>query len=174
MSNDPITATTPMSGMIASPARMLIGFAEMLLSDVDPAKYADRFGTSINHPAFILGHTAYYAGYAMKMLGGQVEFRPDEEQLYSIDAECQDDASLYPPMDEALKHFRERYDAVATFVAACDDAALQRPNEDGPFKSTYQTVGEVAGFMIVGHTAFHLGQLSAWRRAAGMEAATSG
>jgi hypothetical protein len=29
--------------------------------DVDEAHFANRFGTTINHPAFVLGHTAYYA-----------------------------------------------------------------------------------------------------------------
>lgn len=160
--------TTTIPATISGPARMLGNFATMLASDIDPDKFADRCGTTINHPAFVLGHCAYYLGVSVTMLGGSIEFDPDEEQLFKNGAECLDDPSVYPSKEESIARFVERCNFVAGFLDTCDDSAFARPNEEGPFVGEFTTMGQVVAFMILGHTSFHLGQISGWRRAAGM------
>ena len=166
----PVTSTT--SEAIAPPARFMINFAGMLVNDIDEAKFADRLGTSINHPAFVLGHCAYYAGVCMQLLGGEIELGEDEKALYEVGVEWSDDASLYPAKADAIAAFNDRINTVADFIESCDDSVMSRSTEGAWFADHFPTMGGGAAFMLVGHIPFHLGQISAWRRVAGMGQAT--
>jgi len=162
------TTTSSSRDTIVGPTRFMIGFTEMFVSDIDEAKFADRLGTSINHPAFILGHCAYYAGVCMQLLGGEIELGEHEAALYEVGVECSDDASLYPAKDDAIAAFNERINTVIDFLETCDEAVFAKSSEGVWFENYFPTCGGGAVFMLVGHINFHLGQISAWRRIAGM------
>ena len=73
----PIDTTT---STVAAPATFITGFAKTLCVDIDADRFADRLGTTINHPAFILGHVAYYAGYCVHLLGGEINLTEEEAE----------------------------------------------------------------------------------------------
>ena len=157
---------------IAPPTRFMTSFAALLVDDVDPAHWASRHGTTINHPAFVLGHCAYYAAICMQMLGGDMQTTEDEAALFNQEAECLDDASIYPDKATTIAAFNDRIAAVADFIESCDESVFAGSSENTPFAQRFPTLGGVAAFMLIGHIPFHLGQLSAWRRVAGMGSAT--
>jgi len=142
--------------------------AGMLVNDIDASQFADRLGTTINHPAFVLGHCAYYAGTYMRLIGGEIELSENEKILYEMGVECQDDASLYPAKDDAIATFNDRINTVADFIESCDESVLARSSEGAWFADHFPTMGGGAVFMLIGHITYHLGQISAWRRVAGM------
>ena len=160
--------TATHAGNFVAPARMLADFGTMLAADIDPEKFADRCGTSINHPAFTLGHCTYYLGIAANTLGASIGCGPDEKRLYAIGVECVDTPGTYPAKDDVLAAYTARCGEVAEFLESCEDAAFEAPNEDGPFEDRFDSKGQVAAFMVLVHTSFHLGQISGWRRAVGM------
>ncbi len=143
-----------------------------LCDDIDENIFADRLGTTINHPAYVLGHIAFYNGVCIKFLGGNVTFKEDEEKLYQMGSECIDDASLYPDKAFCLNHFESRCQAAADLINASDPSLLEGSAEHTPFAKQFDTLGEVATFMLIGHPFFHFGQISAWRRIAGMNPAS--
>ena len=161
------TASTTAEAIVG-PARFMIPFADMLVSDIDPDKFADRCGTTINHPAFVLGHLTYYAGICMQMMGGEIEFTETEKELYEHGRECLDDPSLYPPKAEAIATFNDRVNTVADFLETCDESAFAKSSEGTWIEKHVNTMGGLIAFMMIGHVTFHLGQISAWRRVAGM------
>ncbi len=165
--------TISTASTIATPARFVSVLAHMICDDIDPARFADRHGSTINHPAFVLGHCAYYAGVCVQLLGGDVAFEDGEAERFQHGAPCQDEASLYPDKDTCLSRFDARTTAAADYIESeAGQAALLRSAADTPFAERFETLGQVAGFMLAGHPCFHLGQLSAWRRVAGMGSAT--
>lgn len=166
------TNTCHTASIITAPSRFSLSLAHMLCDDIDPAKFADRQGTTINHPAFVLGHCAYYAGVCIEILGGTVEFDQGEADLYKHGSECKDDASLYPDKNACIAHFEARCNAAADFIDSCDPDVFEKSADGSPFESRFGTLGAVASFMLIGHPCFHLGQISAWRRVAGMGSAT--
>ena len=163
---------SPTGTALAHPARWMISFADMLVNDIDENTWADRCGTTINHPAFVLGHTAYYAGLCMNMLGGEIELTEEEGALYKHGNECADDASVYPNKADSIAAFNERINTVADFLESLDDSAFHASSEGNWFAEKFPTLGGGAAFMTIGHITFHLGQISAWRRVAGMGSAT--
>ncbi len=168
-----MTSTASSTAMaIAAPTRFLISFADMLMNDIDESKWADRCGTTINHPAFVLGHTAYYAGFCMQMLGGEIELDDNDAALYEHGKECSDDSSLYPNKADSIAAFNERIETVAEFLESLDESAFMASSEGTFFADRFPTMGGVAAFMMIGHIPFHLGQISAWRSVAGMGSAS--
>jgi hypothetical protein len=166
------TTQCPTAATIAEPARFMSVLAHILCDDIDASKFTDRLGTSINHPAFVLGHCAYYAGLCIQMLGGSIDLGSDESDLYQIGAQCLDDPGLYPSKDDCLAHFEKRCSLAADYVQSCDPSVLEQSAAGTPFEERFSNRSQVAVFMLIGHTAFHFGQISAWRRVAGMGSAT--
>jgi hypothetical protein len=162
------TTTTFSRDTITGPTRFMIGFTDMFVNDIDEAKFADRLGTSINHPAFVLGHCTYYAGVCMQMLGGEIELGEEEATLYEMGVDCSDDATLYPSKADSIAAFNERINTVLDFLETCEEDVFARSSEGTWFENYFPTYGGGAAFMLVGHIPFHLGQISAWRRVAGM------
>jgi hypothetical protein len=106
---------------LCEPTRFLPMLAEMLVDDIPPEKFADRLGTTIHHPAFVLGHCAYYACVCITMLGGTVEFGEHESELFDMNAECDDEA--------------------ADYLASCDRLIWQAPQTARHLKASSQPSG---------------------------------
>jgi hypothetical protein len=101
-----------------------------------------------------------------------VRERDGWEELFSFRATCEDDRGQYPGKDEILAHFLDRCDAAGQVLDAVDDELFRRPlPEDHPMRSRMSDVGSLVNFLLVAHPMVHLGQISAWRRAAGMGSA---
>ena len=166
------TTTNTTASLISGPALFVQNLVHMLCDDIDDDHFADRFGTTINHPAFVLGHTAYYAGVCTELLGGTVTFDEGEAELYQHGAECVDDGSKYPNKATCIARFESRCQDAAQYLSTCDRSVLEQSAKGMPLGERLETLGEVASFLLIGHPCFHLGQLSAWRRVAGMNSAS--
>ena len=77
------TTLSPAASTISGSALFTEKLMLMICNDIDESKFADRFGTTINHPAFVLGHLAYYFGVCIQLLGGEVVFQEREDSVYS-------------------------------------------------------------------------------------------
>ena len=64
------------------------------------------------------------------------------------------------------------YRKASEVLKASDDALFTKQNPvDGRMRELFPTNGGALGFYVGGHVMMHIGQLSAWRRAMGLEAA---
>lgn len=159
---------------------LCLGYADRLLADIPPdqfAKFAVSGGTTIesNHPAFCLGHLVLYAPKIVTQLGGTPSAIPENfESLFSKDAKCVDDpdGTIYPAMDIVVDSFRSAYAAALTAARNASDEQYAQPNPaGGRMTELFPTLGSMHAFYCSGHMMMHLGQVSAWRRAAGLGAA---
>lgn len=169
------------ASIITTSAARALGLAEGLLHGIDAGRAA-RFANgshgpiNANHPAFVYGHLSLYNARLIGMLGQDASAAavPDTyEGLFKHGAVCVDDAdgSVYPPLDEAVQHFKRGSDAAIAVVNACSDEALAAQTPDENFRKAFPTVGDVANFLLNDHVMFHLGQVSTWRRAEGLGSA---
>ena len=167
--------------MIAASAKLGMGYAEKLVTGVDPAdfaKYAQIGDTVIesNHPAFILGHLCLYPQRITSDLNADSsKTTPPEnfEEIFSHNAKCVNDPdrSIYPSKDEIIDVWKTGYSAAIELVEATEDAAFAAENPIERLRERFPTKGSAHAFYLGGHIMMHLGQLSAWRRAMGMGAA---
>lgn len=172
---------TRSTGNIAADSLQLaLGYAERLMKDITPqqfARFAAPGGTPIesNHPAFVLGHLGLYGPRILSQLGRPPMALPDNyESVFSKDAKCTDDPSgtLYPPMETVTRVFFDGYKAAVEALRAAPDSAFDAPNPmGGRMTDLFPTIGSLHTFYCGGHIMMHLGQMSAWRRMAGLGAA---
>ena len=169
-----------LGNIIADSLDLCLGYGDRLLKDVTAdqfARLAAPQGTPVdsNHPAFIYGHLAIYTPRILRDLGLEAAEMPEGfEAVFSKDAKCEDDAAgtVYPSMDEVMRVFREGYQAASAALRAADDEAFQVPNPNpGRLAELFPSLGSMHAFYCGGHMMMHLGQMSAWRRMAGLGAA---
>lgn len=169
-----------LGNIIADSLELCAGYAERLLKDVTPeqfARYAEPGGVVVesNHPAFVYGHLSLYGPRILAQLGQSGPAVPAGfEALFSKDAKCQNDpeGTIYPKMSEVTQVFFEGYKAAAAALRAAPDSAFAVPNPmEGRMAALFPTLGSLHTFYCGGHLMMHLGQISAWRRMAGLGAA---
>lgn len=164
--------------MIADSAAMGVGYGERLLKDVTVSqfgRFAEVGGQVIqsNHPAFVIGHLSIYPSRVVSELGGDAtSIAPSShyEKLFSPSATCVDDpdGTIYPSMEELTEKFYAAHHAAIEILRVSDDSLFAAENPLERMRGKFATVGSMHAFYMGGHVMMHMGQFSAWRRAAGM------
>ena len=165
--------------LIAASGNLSISYSERLLTGIKPetfARLARPGGVAIqsNHPAWVFGHLSLYPARILTTLGRPTDgtaYPARYEALFKNGVECRDDTagSIYPPMAEMTAFFFQGYKTANAAVAAAPDDLLDKLNPaEGRMRELFPTIGAAINFYLGGHMQNHLGQLSAWRRAAGL------
>ncbi len=157
-------------------AKLVLGYAQALLKDVQPEQFARLArGVQSNHPAWVYGHLAAYPDRCLELLGRKELIRPDERfsALFANKTVCVDDpdGKTYPPMEEITSRFFSRTDAMLAAVAETTDEILARVITGDGMSDRLPTVGSRVCFLTGAHPMSHLGQVSAWRRMMGLPSA---
>ncbi len=166
--------------VIADATKPLMAQAEKLLKDVGPHNAArkPRWGLGgemidCNHATFVYGHLAIYPGRIFSLTGRDIAtlgLPTTYEELFAAGKPCVDDpsGSHYPPLHEIVPVFKRGMEAALNLVVSLSDADLAKPNTNERSRARFPNVGILANFLLVGHVAMHLGQVSTWRRAMGL------
>ena len=120
-----------------------------------------------NHPSWILGHLTLVC----QMLGGVVGLSPwlpdDWAHRFGPGSEAVG-GGKYLPKREALAYLHTAGIRLSAAVNTLDDAQLDAPFPVQQYIDVFPTVRHALTQVLVGHTAFHVGQLSVWRKAMGL------
>ncbi len=146
----------------------LLGYGESLLNGIDSEEATTLICEGGVNPAWIIGHLGLVANNALHMLGGSPSIDVDRyKSLFSGGTQVSTDPAAYPAWDELLKTWREGHAAVVAAAADVSDAVLDAPNPIDAFRKNLPTTRDFLGFVLTGHEAVHLGQLTTWRRVQG-------
>ena len=163
---------------ICHSSRIICGLGEMLLKDVDegvcarfPVGESGRVDT--NHPAFIYGHLALYPSRVVQTLGleGNPLSPPDGyEELFAPGVSCQDDTdgSIYPVFGNIRAAFTDLHAKCHDLIEGLPDASFEAETPMERYRERFPKVADAVNFLMNDHLAFHLGQMSAWRRMFGL------
>jgi hypothetical protein len=164
-------AANPTIELLSAPLRVSLGYAERLTRDIPPDLFAHMPARGMNHPAFCFGHLSLYPNQVLRMLGREADVvsRPGWEALFKAGVDCVEQDGRYPAKDEILEYYFERHHSLLAAMGEVEEALLARENPaEGRMKSMFPTLGGALNFYINNHHSVHLGQVSAWRRAAGL------
>lgn len=164
--------------IISQSADRALGLMNVLLKDITLDRFA-RFAQGSdgliqsNHPAFAYGHLSIYTSLLIDLAGGDGhEHVPAAgwETLFSKTAACQDDASanIYPSMNQITEACLNGYKAAAETLAQAEDSVLAQSTPNEKLRAAFPTRAVACNFLLNSHVMFHLGQVSAWRRAEGL------
>lgn len=146
-----------------------LGLLEWMAADIPEKRMGERAGGVGHTPAWILGHLAIATDYA-GMQFGLAKACPDAWHAAFAPGKPDDGATI-PQKAQLLGAIRAGHARVAAACKTADPAMLNRPHDISYFaKTPVVTVADAIAALMVSHEAMHTGQLSAWRRQAGLPA----
>ena len=148
--------------------RFLAGYGEGLLEGLDADKASTLICDGGVNPAWIVGHLGCASNMVGSMMGGASRVDLDVwKPLFGGGSQPSTDTSAYPSWDELLSEFRAGHEGLVAAVSGVGDEQLAGPNPNDRMRETLPTVQDFLSFVLTGHVAMHLGQLSTWRRVQG-------
>jgi hypothetical protein len=126
-----------------------------------------------NHPAFTLGHLVTASALVVKRLGGEYDIPEGWDNFFLRKGPGDSRTPLpfesgMPDRDSRLNELSRQHTNVEQATHALSRQSLDETVE-WRFSNHFPTLFDFLTFMCVSHEAMHLGQVAAWRRAAGLE-----
>ena len=116
-----------------------------------------------NHALWTLGHVAHSCQGIATEIGVASWLPGDWESRFGYGSSPSPDSARYPRKEEMLAIVADAARRLREALRAADASLLAKSLPD----ETMPTMGHVLMQVVVAHTAYHAGQLAAWRRAVG-------
>jgi hypothetical protein len=124
-------------------------------------------GGVVNHPAWVIGHLTYSCQAIGEELGLAPWLPADWASRFGIGSVPVETRATYPPKGELLAALADGQRRVEEGLVILGEERIRRPLPDERYRATFPTIGDAALRVLTAHAAMHVGQVSAWRRAAG-------
>jgi hypothetical protein len=147
----------------------LLADAEPILAALDDSHLALEPQPGTKTAGWLIGHLAVTGDFGRRLCGRaplcpvewRAGFNPGSLPSHAADA--------YPRMAVLAAMFRTVYADLCDAALATPDAR-SAPNPFAPARAGFPTAGDFVDYLLSAHLAYHLGQLVAWRAAAGLGA----
>ena len=147
-----------------------LDFLREQVADIAAPDWVAQPNGVLNHPAWSIGHLIFI----WQQLGGVVglsQWLPDNWELrFGSGSLPIADDSLYEPKEELLARLNDAQQRMTQAVERLRDAQLDEPFPDETYLDVFPTIRHALTQVLVAHTAFHIGQVSIWRKARGLPA----
>jgi len=151
--------------------RLMYGYLQDLVKDVDDEQLAIPIQEDGNCPAWILAHLALGNDYALRYLGERRVASAEWHKRFRPGAKPGEDDQPLPSKSELVEVLEAGHQSVLDAAKNADAAKMDEPHNFDLFKDApVQTVGDMVAHLMTTHLASHLGQISAWRRQQGKPA----
>jgi hypothetical protein len=158
-----------MVGETLNSYRLTLDYLRRLVADVPDIDLARQPSGVANHPAWVIGHLTFSCQALGGELGLSAWLPPEWERLFGTGSMPTSDRSAFPPKPELLAALADGQARVSDRVSALGDAGMSAVLPDERYRATFPTIGHAVVHVLTSHAAVHVGQVSAWRRAAGYQ-----
>jgi hypothetical protein len=146
-----------------------LAYALALLEDLTDEQMVLRPGGNMNHPSWILGHMSIYYPVVPALLRGEPFDDPADHPLFGFRVRGPlPDISVYGTKAVQLERFTKGHEAVAQALLSTTSEQLNRKPSLARWAKAYPTVEFMLPDLLLHHESLHIGQLSIWRRSAGL------
>lgn len=145
----------------------LVDYLERLVQDVDDSELDSQPFDRALPPRWILGHLAVNNDYARRMFGGRFQCPKDWHRSFARGTVVKSQTIAAPSKEQLLERLRADFKDVCLLTETADVEAMNQLHSV-PFLTgtAIRTTGQLISHLLTTHLATHIGQLSAWRRAA--------
>ena len=164
---EPGNNTTTMETVIHS-LDYSLNFLADLIADVGADDLTHQPVGHTNHPAWTIGHLTYIFDLIGSVIGIESSLQPEWKRLFGSGSQPINDPEIYPSIDESRAFLRDRVDRLIDKLRTTNDADFDQEFPDKDYLAVFPTVRHALTQVLVGHTAFHVGQVAAWRKAMGL------
>ena len=128
-------------------------------------------GGLVNHPLWSIGHLALTSQVMMLEMGGEPTFPQEWMDRFFPGVPISGDVNDYPSMDELLAQLDLQHEHVAARLPEMSAEQLAAGPQMELIQRRYPRLGDFISYAMLGHEAFHIGQIACTRRALGIEMA---
>jgi hypothetical protein len=148
----------------------ILDYVRKLTDDIAEADMAHQPLPGINPPVWILGHLAICTDYAAMLLGQSKDCPEEWHRRFGPGSTPPRSDEPRPSKDKLMLAIQRGHERVSHAAEKITPERLaERHAIDLAFlRESFNTVGEIVAHLMTTHPAFHLGQLSTWRRANGL------
>jgi len=145
-----------------------------LIDDMKDAPLTPPTANGGNHPLWILGHIVYSEANIISHMvqGNEIPLPPEWTDLFGRGSQPQQDAAIYPSMDELMLKFEEVRAHTLSVLDGLTEDGLDQPSKKIPpgRENVFGTVGQCF-LMVSNHPLMHYGQVADARRSLGRQPA---
>jgi hypothetical protein len=138
-----------------------------LMADVPDARLAEQPAGIRNHPAWTLTHLCAANDMALSLMGEPTHGPKEWGEIAKPGSMPQADRAIYPPLATLMQTLEVQHKAFDAAVRAAPPEKFAEPTPEW-LRNFAPTIGHVVAYMLTVHEHNHLGQLQAWKRAAGL------
>jgi len=151
-----------------SQCQYLISLTEPIFAGLDDSHRALEPQPGTKTAGWLIGHLAVSGDFARTLLERPALCPIEWRELFNPGSRPSDDPSDYPSMTALVDTFGSVYTDLLGAARETDPSLLDAANPFGPAQPHFPTTGDFVAYLISSHLAYHLGQLVAWRAAAGL------
>lgn len=140
---------------------------EKLLADVPDERLAEQPAGLRNHPAWTLTHLCVGNDFCLQSVAREPICPKEWFPLAGPGTMPTPDRAAYPSKDVLLATLRRQHELVTEGVRAAPPGHFDQPAPER-VRSFAATLGHIVAYMLASHENYHLGQLLAWKRVAGL------
>lgn len=145
--------------------RLMCDMLVKMVSDIPDEELGQPLGDG-NPPSWIIGHLAIGNDYGVLLLGGKPERMEEFLPMFGPGSPATGD---HPSKSELLTMFDQSSQRLLQAVESASVDQLMAERESPPLIEELPQVIDMVGHLLTSHIGMHVGQLSAWRRARGMD-----
>jgi hypothetical protein len=150
--------------------RYLLSLAEPILEGLDDSHRALEPQPGLKTAGWLVGHLAVSGDFARRLCGRPELCPPEWRRMFNPGSEPSGDPNTYPGMAALCEILRLVYADLLVAAAEADPSARSMGNPFAPARAGFPTAGDFVDYLASSHLGYHLGQLVAWRSAAGLKA----
>lgn len=145
-----------------------LDFLRTQVADVSPADMVRQPAGLPNHPAWVIGHLTLTCQQVAEVLGLPPWLAHHYAGRYGTGSRPVADPSAYEAKTEALAALADAQARLTDVVSTLDRRRLDEPFPDPAYAEAFPSIGHFLTQVLAGHTAYHVGQVGAWRKALGL------
>ena len=140
--------------------------AKRQVGDIPDALMCTQPAGLVNHPTWSLGHLIMSAHGVGELIGIEPDAPEGWAELFKTGGTPSSDPTGQPTKAELLAELEKVHNSWKAALPGVDAAVLDADNEQT--RAYFPTVGTMVAYIMTSHEMDHLGQVVAWRRAAGL------
>jgi hypothetical protein len=148
--------------------RFLLSQADAVLAQLDDSHRALEPHPGAKTAGWLIGHLSVTGDFGRYLCGARALCSREWRAAFNPGSKPSTNPDDYPPIGVLCETFRAVYHDLCATAMSADPARLAAPNPYEPGRPDFPTVGDFVAYLMSSHLAYHLGQLSEWRAAAGV------
>ncbi len=148
--------------------RFLMREMEEIASDLNDEHRALQPRPGGKTAGWLIGHIAVTGDYGRRLCGRTPLCPKEWRALFNPGSQPSPNSEEYPSMEVLRNTAHDVYRDFCEAALNADAASLAVENPFVPGRADFPTAGVFVRYLMSGHLAYHLGQLTEWRTAAGL------